>query len=152
MAENDNDFSWTVKLDWLNILNLLKLDRIKQISKFKKERAIKRVTKIYGTKTLLDLEPERLDTLIANELKELMKKELSQRARDRERLEKEIKSKIIPFKKGGIIRIDPRDLKDFNGDPKELMKYFFKKLRGDNDDDNDDERDKYKEDNTGYYI
>lgn len=152
MAENDNDFSWTVKLDWLNILNLLKLDKIKHISEFKKERAIKRVTKTYGTKALLEIEPERLDTLVANELKELMKKELTFYAKKQEQLEKEIRSKIIPFKKGGIIRIDPRDLKDFNGDPKELMKYFLKKFSGDDDEDNDDERDKYKEDNTGYYI
>lgn len=152
MAENDNDFSWTIKLDWLNILNLLKLERINQISEFKKERAIKRVTKIYGTKTLLDFEPERLDTLVANELKELMKKELALNAKEQERLEKEIRSRVIPFKKGGIIRIDPRDLKDFNGDPEKMLKYFYKKFLGDDDEDNDDERDKHKEDNTGYYI
>ena len=152
MAENDNDFSWTIKLDWLNILNLLKLERINQISEFKKERAIKRVTKIYGTKALLDFEPERLDTLVANELKELMKKELALNAKEQERLEKEIRSRVIPFKKGGIIRIDPRDLKDFNGDPEKMLKYFYKKFLGDDDEDNDDERDKHKEDNTGYYI
>ncbi|MCK4688477.1 MAG: hypothetical protein KAT66_10135 [Candidatus Lokiarchaeota archaeon] len=152
MAENDNDFSWTIKLDWLNILNLLKLERIKQISEFKKERAIKRVTKIYGIKALLDFEPERLDTLVANELKELMKKELALNAKEQERLEKEIRSRVIPFKKGGIIRIDPRDLKDFNGDPEKMLKYFYKKFLGDDDEDNDDERDKQKEDNTGYYI
>ena len=152
MAENDNDFSWTIKLDWLNILNLLKLERINQISEFKKERAIKRVTKIYGTKTLLDFEPERLDTLVANELKELMKKELALNAKEQERLKKEIRSRVIPFKKGGIIRIDPRDLKDFNGDPEKMLKYFYKKFLGDDDEDNDDERDKHKEDNTGYYI
>lgn len=152
MAENDNDFSWTIKLDWLNILNLLKLERINQISEFKKERAIKRVTKIYGTKALLDFEPKRLDTLVANELKELMKKELALNAKEQERLEKEIRSRVIPFKKGGIIRIDPRDLKDFNGDPEKMLKYFYKKFLGDDDEDNDDERDKHKEDNTGYYI
>jgi len=152
MAENDNDFSWTIKLDWLNILNLLKLERINQISEFKKERAIKRVTKIYGTKTLLDFEPERLDTLVANELKELMKKELALNTKEKERLEKEIRSRVIPFKKGGIIRIDPRDLKDFNGDPEKMLKYFYKKFLGDDDEDKDDDRDKQKEDNTGYYI
>jgi len=152
MAENDNDFSWTIKLDWLNILNLLKLERINQISEFKKERAIKRVTKIYGTKALLDFDPERLDVLVANELKELMKKELAQRARDQEKLEKDIQSRVIPFKKGGIIRIDPRDLKDFNGDPEKMLKYFYKKFLGDDDEDKDDDRDKHKEDNTGYYI
>ena len=152
MAENDNDFSWTIKLDWLNILNLLKLERINQISEFKKERAIKRITKIYGTKALLDFDPERLDVLVANELKELMKKELAQRARDQEKLEKDIQSRVIPFKKGGIIRIDPRDLKDFNGDPEKMLKYFYKKFLGDDDEDKDDDRDKHKEDNTGYYI
>ncbi|MFX0041559.1 MAG: hypothetical protein ACFE8L_01490 [Candidatus Hodarchaeota archaeon] len=152
MAENDNDISWTIKLDWLNILNLLKLERINQISKFKKERAIKRVTKIYGTKALLDFEPERLDILVANELKELMKKELAFNAREREKAEEEIRKKFIPFKKGGIIRIDPRDLKDFDGDPEKMLKFFYKKFLGDDDEDNDDERDKQREDNTGYYI
>ena len=152
MAENDNDFSWTIKLDWLNILNLLKLERINQISEFKKERAIKRVTKIFGTEALLDFEPERLDILVANELKEVMKKELALNAKEKERLEKEIRSRVIPFKKGGIIRIDPRDLKDFNGDPEKMLKYFYKKFLGDDDEDKDDDRDKQKEDNTGYYI
>ncbi|MFX0088123.1 MAG: hypothetical protein ACFFAU_20890, partial [Candidatus Hodarchaeota archaeon] len=90
--------------------------------------------------------------LVVNELKELMKKELSINAKKQADRERELRSKVIPFKKGGIIKLDPRDLKDFNGDENELLKYFYKKFLGGDDDDKDDDKDKYKEDNTGYYI
>ena len=63
-----------------------------------------------------------------------------------------MRDKIIPLKRGGIIKIDPRDLKDFKGDPEDVLKYFYKKFLGKDDDDKDDEKDNYKEDNTGYYI
>ncbi|MFX1411350.1 MAG: hypothetical protein ACFFA6_13450 [Promethearchaeota archaeon] len=152
MVENDKNFSWTIKLDWLNILNLLELESIKQISEFKKDRVIKKITKIYGTEALLEFEPERLDNLVANELKEVMKKELALNARRQERIEKEIQSKVIPFKRGGIIRLDPQDLKKFNGDPEKMLKYFYKKFLGEDDDDTDDDQDRTKEDNAGYYI
>ncbi len=152
MEENNKQFCWTVKLDWLNILKMLNLVSIRQIPEFKKSKAIRKITRIQGTENLLKFEPEYLDKLVVNELKELMKKELVLNARKQEKIERELRDKIIPFKRGGIIKIDPRDLKDFNGDPEKLIKYFYKKFLGDDDDDKDDDKDKHKEDNTGYYI
>ncbi len=155
MEEDDKQYCWTTKLDWLNILSLLNLESISQIPEFKKDRAIKRISKFYSTEELLEFDPSYLDKLVVNELKDLMKKELLQNEREQERMEKTFRNKIIPLKKGGIIRIDPRDLKDlkdFEGDPEKMMKYFYKKLLGNDDDDKDDDKDKYKEDNTGYYI
>lgn len=152
MAEEEKDFLWTVKLDWLNIINILNLNKINQISETKKMKAIRRLTRIYGSEKLMSLEPEYLENLVVDELKESMKKELLMNAKKQDRVEREIRSKVIPFQKGGIIKIDPRDLKDFKGDENDLLKYLYKKFLGDKDDDKDDERDKYKEDNTGYYI
>ncbi|MFW9878407.1 MAG: hypothetical protein ACFFG0_35440 [Candidatus Thorarchaeota archaeon] len=152
MAEDEKEFLWTVKLDWLNITSLLNLNNINQISEFKKMKAIRRINKDYGSENLMSFEPEYLEKLVAEELKELMKKELLINAKKQERIEREIRSKVIPFQKGGIIKIDPRDLKDFKGDENDLLKYLYKKFLGDDDDDKDDEKDKYKEDNTGYYI
>jgi len=152
MVENDEKFSWTVKLDWFKILSMLKLESINQIPEIKKGKAIRRITKNHGDQTLAEYEPEYLDKLIVNELKELMKKELLLNARKQERIEKEIRNKIIPMRKGGIIRLDPRDLKNFKGDPKEMMKYFYKKLLGEDDDDQDDDKDNVNDDNKGYYI
>ena len=155
MEEDDKQFCWTTKLDWLNILSKLNLVSINQIPELKKDRAIKRITKFYGTEDLMEFEPSYLDKLVVNELNELMKKELLLNAKKQERMEKELRNKIIPMKKGGIIRIDPRDFKDFKdfeGDPEKMLKYFYKKFLGGDDDDKDDDKDKYKEDNTGYYI
>jgi hypothetical protein len=153
MAEEEKDFLWTVKLDWLNILSRLNLSNINQISEFKKIKAIRKLTRVYGSEKLIAFEPEYLEDLVIEELKELMKKELSMNAKKQERIEKEIRSKVIPFQRGGIIKIDPRDLKDFKGDENDLLKYLKKKfLGGGDDDDKDDDKDKYKEDNTGYYI
>jgi len=148
---------WSVKLDWLNILRILKLDSINQIQEFKRKKAIKKITKTFDIDILMDLDPFELDKLVADELKELMRKELSINARRKERLEKEMRNKFIPFKNGGIIKINPRDFKDLNLDPKnadpeELLKQIAKKLMKDDDDDSDDDKKKYKEDNTGYYI
>ncbi len=146
--------SWTVKLDWLNILSILNLESIREIPEFKREKCIKRVTKLYGIQTLSECEPGTLDKFVVNELRELMKKELLLKARKQERIQKEMRNKFIPMKKGGIIRLDPRDLKDFKGDPKEMLKYFYKKFLGEggDDDDKDDDKDNYKDDNTGYYT
>jgi hypothetical protein len=152
MEENNKEYSWSTKLDWLNILSKLNLESISQIPEFKKEKAIKRITKFYGSEVLIEFEPNYLDKLVVNELKELMKKELILNARRQEKIEKDLRNKIIPLKKGGIIKIDPRDLKDFKGDPEDMLKYFYKKFLGKDDDDKDDDKDNYKEDNTGYYI
>jgi hypothetical protein len=154
--ENDKkEFSWTIKLDWLNILSMLNLESISQIPEIKKEKAIKRITKFYGLESLSEFEPSYLDKLVVNELKELMKKELLLNERKRKEAQKNLQKNIIPMKHGGIIRLDPKDLKDFKdmeGDPEKMLKYFYKKLLGRDDDDKDDDKDKYKEDNTHYYI
>jgi hypothetical protein len=154
MTEDDKELLWTIKLDWLNIVSLLDLDNINQITELKKLKALRKITGKYGSEKLMEYDPEYLENLVADELKELMKKELTINAKKQAEREREIRSKVIPFKKGGIIKLDPRDLKDFNGDENELLKYFYKKFLGRDDDDKDDDKDKdrYKEDNTGYYI
>ncbi len=156
MIDNEEELSWTVKLDWLNIVLMLKLQSITEIPEFKREKAIKRVSKMYGLQTLTECEPETLDKFVVNELRDILKKELIQNSKKQERMEKEIRNKFIPMKKGGIIRLDPRDLKDFKGDPEEMLKYLYKKFLGEggdgDDDDKDDRKDKNKDDNTGYYI
>jgi len=151
MEEDDKLLSWAVKLDWLNILSKLNLESISQIPKFKKQKALKRITKFYGPEALLEFEPDYLDKLVVNELQELMKKELLLNERKQERMEKELRDKVIPLKRGSIIKIDPRDLKDFKGDPEDMLKYFYKKFLG-KDDDDDDDNDNYNEDKTHYYI
>jgi len=153
MSENED--CWTCKIDWLNVLSSLGLESINMISEFKKDKVIKKISKLYGIETLMDLDPEEIDELVANELRELMKKEITLNVKKQEKMEKDIRSKMIPLKKGGIIRIDPRDFKDLdpNGSPEEIMKYFYNKLfGGDDDDDKDDDQDKVDEDNTGYYV
>lgn len=152
MTEDDKDLLWTIKLDWLNIVSMLTLNNINQIAEFKKIKALRKITAKFGLEKLMEYDPEYLESLVVNELKELMKKELSINAKKEAERERDIRSKVIPFKKGGIIKLDPRDLKDFNGDEKELMKFFYKKFLGRDDDDKDEDKDKYKEDNTGYYI
>lgn len=154
MVDDGEELSWTVKLDWLNILSMLRLQSIREIPEFKKEKALRRVSKMYGTQTLIECEPGTLDKFVVSELRELMKKELLQNSKKQEKFEKEMRDKFIPMQKGGIIKLDPRDLKDFKGDPEEMLKYFYKKFLGErgDDDDKDDDKDVDKEDNTGYYI
>jgi hypothetical protein len=151
MAEDKKDFRWTVKLDWFNIVLLLKLDNINQIPELKKGKAIRKITKTCGREKLLTFEPEHLDNLIVNELKVLMKKDLLLNEKKQKEMERNLRNKVIPFKKGGIIKIDPRDLKNFKGDPEDMLKYLYKKFLGDNkDDDKDDDKD--NEDRNHYYI
>ena len=153
MAENEKELRWTIKLDWYNIVIMLKLNSINQISELKKGKAIRRLTKMYGPEKLMEFEPEHLDDLVVNELKNLMKKELSLNAKKQKEMERNLRNKMIPFKQGGIIKIDPRDLKDFKGDPEDMLKYLYKKFLGDNkDDDKDDDNDKNNEDRNHYYI
>ncbi|TFG13405.1 MAG: hypothetical protein EU535_04950 [Promethearchaeota archaeon] len=153
---SENEHSWTVQLDWLNILNLLGLESINQISEVKRDKAIKKITKSFGNETLLELDPAELDNLVADELKELMKKELTLRQKKQEQIQKEMRSKFVPFKQGGIIKIDPRDFKDLDLDsdnPEDLLKALYKKLMGDKEGDEDEDEDNnIREDNTGYYI
>jgi len=150
MTNNEEKLSWTVKLDWLNILSMLRLVSISKIPEFKREKAVRRVSKTYDIQTLMECEPETLDKFVVNELRDLMKKELLQNVKNQERIEKQMRNRFIPMKKGGIIRLDPRDLKDFKGDPEEMLKFFYKKFLGEGGD--DDDKDDDREDNTGYYI
>ncbi|MBY8985398.1 MAG: hypothetical protein KGD65_10040 [Candidatus Lokiarchaeota archaeon] len=153
MTENEKELRWTIKLDWLNIVVMLKLNDINQITELKKEKAVRRLTRIYGPEKLMELEPENLENLVVNELKDLMKKELSLNEKKQKEMERDLRNKVIPLKQGGIIKIDPRDLKDFKGDPEDMLKYLYKKFLGDDkDDDKDDDNDKYKEDRNHYYI
>ena len=142
--------AWAYQLDWLNIIHLMGLDSIYQIPEHKREKVVKKLTKLYDTELLLSFTPSELDELVANELNILMKKELIVHERQKKRIEKQFISQMGPLKKG-IIPIDMNDLKDL--DPKDIMKFFSKKLMGKEDeDDNDDDNDTNVDDKTGYYI
>ncbi len=146
-------YVWTIKLDWLNILKMLGLSSIEQIPEYKRERAIKNLAKMFTPEELLGASPEELDELVAGELKDLMKKELREKERKESELREKFKKNMIPLKKGGIIRINPNDLKDLDvdGNPEDILKYLYKKIFGDKSDDHDED-DKVDEDRTGYYI
>jgi hypothetical protein len=144
---------WSYQLDWLNIIKLLGLKSIDQIPEDKKQKAVKKVTKLYETELLLNLKPTELDELVADELRNLMKKELLYYQKRQEKIEKETRAKVLPFKKGGIIGINMSDLDiDPNADPEEILKYLTKKFLKRDDDDKDDDRERIDEDKTGYYI
>ncbi|MHA2287183.1 MAG: hypothetical protein ACXABG_00225 [Promethearchaeota archaeon] len=143
--------AWALQLDWLNIVSILRLDTIDQIPEIKRERVIKKISKLYGEESLLSFKPSELDELVANELRELMRKELIAHARQKEKLERQMRAKMAPFKNPGVMRIDMNEIKDMN--PEELMKFFSNKFMGKKDDDNKDEdEDKYSEDKNSYYI
>jgi len=143
--------AWAYQLDWLNIVSILRLDSIEQIPEIKRERVIKRISKLYGAESLLSFKPSELDELVANDLRELMKKELIMHARRKEKIAKQMKAKNSPLRNPGVIGIDMNEIKDMN--PDELMKFFSNKFMGKkNDDDQDDDNDKYSEDKNSYYI
>lgn len=142
--------AWALLLDWSNILSILGLDVINQIPEFKKERVVKKISKLYGEESLLSFKPSELDELVANELRELMRKELATHARQKERLEKQMKAKMSPFKNPGVMRIDMNDIKDM---PDELKNFFSRQLTGKNPEkDQEDDDEKYDEDKYSYYI
>jgi len=145
--------AWAILLDWSNIVHLMGLDSIYQIPEHKREKVVKKLTKLYDTELLLSFTPSELDELVANELNILMKKELISHERQKKRIEKQLRSRMGPLRQG-IIPIDMNDLKDL--DPKvleDIKKFFFKKIMGKEDeDDNDDDSDKNIDDKTGYYI
>ena len=152
MSESD---IWSFQLDWLNIIKLLDLHSIHQIPETKKLKALKKITKLYGTELLLTLKPTELDELVTDELRILLKRELIEDARQKEKLEREIQQKILPLKKGKIVGINMSDLRDLdpNADMEEIMKYFSKKfLNNEDDDEKDDEPGDIDEDKTGIYI
>ena len=145
--------AWAYQLDWLNIIHLMGLDSIFQIPEHKREKAVKKLTKLYDTELLLSFAPSELDELVANELNTLMKKELISHERQKKRIEKQLRSQMGPFRRG-IIPIDMNDLKDL--DPKvieDIKKFFSKNLMGKEDEeDHDDDNDTNIDDKTGYYI
>ncbi|MHA1669785.1 MAG: hypothetical protein ACTSV5_04310 [Promethearchaeota archaeon] len=150
MSESD---IWSFQLDWLNIIKLLGFHSINQIPETKKLKAFKKITKLYGTEILLTLKPSELDELVADELRNLLKRELMDNARQKEKAAREIQQKLLPLKKGKIIGINMSDLRDLdpNADMEEIMKYFSKKfLNDEKDDDNNNDDD--DEDKTGIYI
>ena len=152
MSESD---IWSFQLDWLNIIKLLGFHSINQIPETKKQKALKKITKLYDTEVLLTLKPNELDELVADELKILLKRELIEDARQKEKIEKEIRHKVLPLKNGKIVGINMSDLRDLdpNADMNEIMKYFSKKfLKNDEDDENDDDPGDIDEDKTGIYI
>jgi hypothetical protein len=143
--------AWALQLDWLNIVSILRLDTIDQIPETKRERVIKKISKLYGEESLLSFKPSELDELVANELREIMKKEIILHARQKEKLQRQMKARMGPFNNQGVMRIDMNEIKDMN--PEELMKFFSNKLMGKKDDDDqDDDNDKYSEDKNSYYI
>lgn len=158
MSESD---IWSFQLDWLNIIKLLGFHSIDQIPEPKKLKALKKITKLYGPELLLTLKPSELDELVADELKTLLKRELMDDARQQEKIEREIRHKILPLKRGKIVGINMNDLRDLdpNADMEEIMKYFSKKFLNDEGDDesdddaaDDDDREDVDEDKTGIYI
>ncbi|MFW9952604.1 MAG: hypothetical protein ACFFKA_20985 [Candidatus Thorarchaeota archaeon] len=137
--------AWTLQLDWLNIVRILELESITEIPEYKKEKALKKLSKQYGTDLLNSFAPDELDELVANELREGMKKELIILQKAKEKQERDLQNKLAPFKKSGIIGIDM--------DPDDFMKFFKNAMRrGDDDDDKDDDLDRSDDDRNGYYI
>jgi hypothetical protein len=149
-----SDNNWSIQLDWLNIINILGIDRIEQIPKSKKSRALKKVTKEYGSELLNTMKPGELDQIVANELRSVMKRELNEISKRNEKIQKEIQSKMLPLKKGKIIGINMSDLRDLDpkADIEDIIKYFSKKLNDNDDDDDSDDEDGPDEDKNGIYI
>jgi len=145
--------AWAYQLDWLNIINLMGLDTIYQIPEYKREKVVKKLTKLYDTELLLSFTPSELDELVANELNILMKKELMSHEKQKKRIEKQLRSNMGPLKQR-IIPIDMNDLKDLNpADIEDIKKFFSKMIMGKEDeDDSDDDNDTNLDDKTGYYI
>jgi len=147
MPENE---AWAYQLDWLNIITILGLDTIDQIPEDKKNSVIKKLSKLYSPESLLSFIPQELDELVASELKNLMEKELRSHAKQKEKIEKQMKARMPSLKQPGVIPIDMNDIKDL---PDEIKKMFSKMfMRNEGDDDNDDDSDKYSEDKNSYYI
>lgn len=147
------NYNWSFQLDWLSILKILGLVKIEQIPESKKSKALKRINKVYDAEILNTLKPEELDQIVANELRVLMKKELSAIDKQNEKIEKEIRDKMLGPKKGGVIGINMSDL-DPNADIEDIIKFLSRKLnKNDDDDDFDlDDEDEPDEDKSGIYI
>ena len=141
---------WAYQLDWLNIVTILGLDSIDQISEDKRIRVTKKLSKLYGSEPLLSFKPQELDELVASELKNLMEKELRIHAKHKERLQKQMKNRMPSFKQPGVIPIDMNDLKNLPDEIKKMLSKMF--MQNEGDDDKDDDKDDYSEDKHSYYI
>ena len=142
--------AWAYQLDWLNIVTILGLDTIDQIPEDKRIRVTKKLSKLYGSESLLSFKPQELDELVASELKNLMEKELRTHAKQKERMQKQIKNRMPSLKRPGVIPIDMNDLKDLPDEVKKMFSKMF--MQNEGDDDKDDDKDDYNEDRNSYYI
>jgi hypothetical protein len=146
--QDNKKSKWTLKIDWLNIVEQLGLDTIHQIPEYKKGKAISKLEKEFGSDSLADMEPNLLESLLHDELRKLMQKELQEIKKSKRELRK--KGNIIPLKHGGIIKIDTADfknMKDAEEGIQDMLKGLFDKYFQAEDDDDDED-----EDSTGYYI
>ena len=142
--------AWVYQLDWSNIITILGLDKMEQIPEDKRIRVTKKLSKLYGSESMLSFKPQELDELVASELKNLMEKELRSHAKQKEKMEKQMKARMPSLKQPGVIPINMNDIKDL---PDEIKKMFSKMfMQNEGDDDNDDDSDKYSEDKNSYYI
>jgi len=142
--------AWVYQLDWSNIITILGLDKIEQIPEDKRIRVTKKLSKLYGSESMLSFNPQELDELVASELKNLMEKELRSHAKQKEKIEKQMKARMPSLKRPGVIPIDMNDIKNL---PDEVKKMFAKMfMQNEGDDDSDDDSDKYSEDKNSYYI
>jgi len=142
--------AWVYQLDWSNIITILGLDKMEQIPEDKRIRVTKKLSKLYGSESMLSFKPQELDELVASELKNLMEKELRSHAKQKEKMQKQMKTRMPAFKQPGVIPIDMNNIKDL---PDEIKKMFSKMfMQNEGDDDNDEDSDKYSEDKNSYYI
>jgi len=145
--------AWVYQLDWSNIITILGLDKMEQIPEDKRVKVTKKLSKLYGSESMLSFKPQELDELVASELKSLMEKELRAHAKQKEKMEKQLKARMPSLKRPGVIPIDVNDLKDMQNLPDEIKKMFSKMfMQNEGDDDNEDDSDKYSEDKNSYYI
>ncbi len=142
--------AWAYQLDWLNIITILGLDTIDQIPEDKRIRVTKKISKLYGSESLLSFKPQELDELVASELKSLMEKELRTHAKQKEKMQKQMKNRMPSLKRPGVIPIDMNDLKDLPDEVKKMFSKMF--MQNEGDDDKDDDKDDYSEDKNSYYI
>jgi len=142
--------AWVYQLDWSNIITILGLDKIEQIPEDKRIKVTKKLSKLYGSESMLSFNPQELDELVASELKYLMEKELRSHAKQKEKMEKQMRARMPSLKRPGVIPIDINDIKDLPDEIKKMFSKMFMQKEG--DDDSDDDSDKYSEDKNSYYI
>lgn len=132
-------FIWTIKLDWLNIVNKLGLSSIHQIKELTQTIALENLNEKYGSEQLLTFECQELEDLVFKELEILLKKQRSSSKKSGKKTKKpRSPSDMFP---SNVIKI-----RGSSKLAKELMRAMEEMQ------DHDDEDDDVREDNTGYYI